>query len=156
MFLFVRQGDVKDGSGWGPVRGWRARRSLRREVRRRERAYQRQIKVDQKAQWLDMVRPGWARLVDPDVLNMWSGTQCVLGQVFSDRAASIGSWTGFGYAAKTYREETASMVFIGNRYREAWMNAIAQREQGDPREDHTGQKALREVIPSEARFTLPQ
>ena len=54
------------------------------------------------------------------------------------------------------REETASMVFIGNRYREAWKNAIAQREQGDPREDHTGQKALREVIPSEARFTLPQ
>ena len=74
---------VRGMDGWDE-RGWRARRSLRREVRRRERAYQRRIKVDQKAQWLDMVRPGWARLVNADVLDVWSGTQCVLGQVFSN------------------------------------------------------------------------
>lgn len=47
---------------------------------------------------LDTVKPGWAYLVDTDRLNLMSGTDCLLGQVFAGEARSYGGSSYSGYA----------------------------------------------------------
>lgn len=51
---------------------------------RKDRDLAQQTAVSQAATVLDSVRPGWARKVNPDALDLNSSYACVLGQVFAE------------------------------------------------------------------------
>lgn len=52
-------------------------------------------RVNRGAQWLDSVKPGWWELIDIDSLNLWSTSDCVLGQVFASEADQRGVTDGY-------------------------------------------------------------
>lgn len=51
--------------------------------------------VERGAALLDKIRPGWIDTINLDTLNIASGSDCVLGQVFAEEAARVGT-DGFG------------------------------------------------------------
>jgi hypothetical protein len=59
-----------------------------------------QERVARGVRWLDGVSPGWRDAIALSALDIMSNTQCVLGQVFSDAAASDESTSGAQYAVR--------------------------------------------------------
>ncbi|MDX6598696.1 MAG: hypothetical protein QOE87_2583 [Gaiellales bacterium] len=59
-----------------------------------------QERVARGARWLDRVSPGWRDAIALSALDIVSNTHCVLGQVFSDAAASGKSTSGTEYAVR--------------------------------------------------------
>lgn len=49
------------------------------------------------AAWLDEHKPGWERLIDPQMLDMHNTCKCVLGQVFKKEAEQANVVDGFDY-----------------------------------------------------------
>jgi hypothetical protein len=56
------------------------------------------------ARWLDENFPRWEQLVDPHTLEMESGSDCICGQVFKEKAESQGE-DGYNYAVDTLFSE---------------------------------------------------
>jgi len=92
--------------------------------------------VARAAAWLDTVKPGWARLVNPDTLDLHSSRSCILGQVFDAEArAQMGVvHTGYAYVAYSGLVSHAGLqsvngaVFAYNDpYRADWIAAIQAR-----------------------------
>src|SRR3954462_3458744 len=67
---------------------------------RREAHMSVQERVARGVRWLDGVSPGWRDAIALSSLDIMSNTQCVLGQVFSDAAASDESTSGAEYAVR--------------------------------------------------------
>jgi hypothetical protein len=59
-----------------------------------------QERVARGARWLDGVSPGWRDAIALSALDIMSNTHCVLGQVFSDAAASDKCSSGADYAVR--------------------------------------------------------
>jgi hypothetical protein len=59
-----------------------------------------QERVARGARWLDGVSPGWRDAIAVSALDIASNTHCVLGQVFSDAAASDTFTSGAEYAVR--------------------------------------------------------
>lgn len=57
-------------------------------------------RVARGAWWLDGVSPGWRDAIALSTLDIMSNKRCVLGQVFSDAAASHKSTSGVDYAVR--------------------------------------------------------
>lgn len=63
-------------------------------------------RVQRGASWLDEVRPNWRSQINPDRLDIASGWNCVLGQVF--HGESRGGDSGFIWAIDTYAQPYAA------------------------------------------------
>ena len=59
-----------------------------------------QERVARGARWLNEVSPGWRDSIALSALDIMSNTHCVLGQVFSDAAASGEFTSGADYAVR--------------------------------------------------------
>jgi hypothetical protein len=59
-----------------------------------------QERVARGARWLDGVSPGWRDAIALSTLDIMSNSECVLGQVFSDAAASDELTSGTEYAVR--------------------------------------------------------
>lgn len=59
----------------------------------------RAARVEAGAAWLDETVPNWERRVDDTMLDLASGCNCILGQVFKVAAAPF---TGYEWATRTF------------------------------------------------------
>ena len=76
------------------------------EVKRRRESTTRE-RIEKGAAWLDEVKPEWRTLIDTEILRMYSGVSCVLGQVFSVEAYEAGHSNGYSYAFHVAPEVSA-------------------------------------------------
>lgn len=87
---------------------------------------------------LDEMRPGWARRVNTDTLDLMSGRTCVLGQVFGDETVRLATDDTDFYCSSPYQygryvlrhalPPTNVDVFGDNAlYRADWIAAIEAR-----------------------------
>lgn len=87
------------------------------------------VTVTAAADWLDEVSPQWFRLVQPETLEMWNGSRCILGQVF--RAEAAASWHLSGYTYGLHLLNNQNQFFPGafsdERTRDIWLELIAIR-----------------------------
>lgn len=87
------------------------------------------------ARRLDKVKPGWEQLVNTEALDLYSGYNCIAGQVFKDEAALGGEWSnGYGYAVldpsgPLYHLTEAQGIAVSWNpgYRQPWIDLIDQR-----------------------------
>lgn len=73
--------------------------------------------------WLEEKHgPGWEDHIDLEILNLSSGTSCVLGQVYDDEAHKYYGGDGFTYAIRHFEmeDEGASMGFCIEDMSEPW------------------------------------
>jgi len=87
-------------------------------------------RAERGAALLDHYYPGWATLVETDKLNMKSGTDCILGQVFG--GYSIGSADLFGNASENPNRAddlTYHGFFVKNKNKgeNAWKKEVQNR-----------------------------
>lgn len=88
-----------------------------------------QAPVRREAEWLDTVRPGWAKLIDIDTLSLTSGATCVLGQVFRREAEKSRYYfsTGWDYARTRYASVDNNSAFQLSHYEGAWVREVRAR-----------------------------
>ena len=80
--------------------------------------------VQDRAIWLDTVRPGWERFIDLGKLQMSDCTMCMLGQVFADDARTSDWDDGYDYAS--YELEDWSRVYGSVKGERIWPFGIEQ------------------------------
>ena len=83
------------------------------------------------AERLDKVKPLWWRLVDPDILDIRSSTDCALGQVFGHyligQVAMFGLFADNATAILEHGFNAISDEAIG-QLNAAWRDEIAERQ----------------------------
>lgn len=66
--------------------------------------------------WLDMVAPGWQPTIDWGHFDITTAEDCVLGQVFDQRASQDPWVGGFVWAAAHFRLGATELVDLGFMY----------------------------------------
>jgi hypothetical protein len=66
---------------------------------------------------LNVKRPGWAHLADPDALDMNSASKCVLGQVDGDYFRACGELFGRYYVEDSFRYGFCVLTWNGVYWR---------------------------------------
>lgn len=114
-----------------------------------------EARVRRGAKWLDKNEPGWETKINPSLLEMQSGQDCVLGQVFFDRTDPDAWDNGFDiglkvlwddkgekdeidayYGFNEYRKEEDSLENDDSRQfwsllAEEWIHAAKERVNGN-------------------------
>lgn len=105
-----------------------------------------QTRVGRGADYLDEVDPGWHRRVDPDTLELSSGSSCILGQLHGDfrmglsrsQLINLSSAPRASLSPVSYGFQCVSGVDDAAQDRDyaylnqAWQAAVRQRRADDP------------------------
>jgi hypothetical protein len=94
--------------------------------------------IDQLAQRLDVVYPGWAQRIDPASLDLSSCTACIIGQAVQATEASYGG--GYSWSQECVRvvgvpfdsDDPRFWRFANQNYAVSWVVAIADRVCSEP------------------------
>lgn len=119
---------------------WRGRRARRISLE-----YAR-TRVERGADYLDEVDPGWHRRVDPDTLELSSGSSCILGQLHGDfrmglsrsQIINLSSAPRTSLSPVSYGFQCVNDVDEADEDRDyaylnqAWQEAVQKRQAADP------------------------
>lgn len=73
--------------------------------------------IPEAAKWLDVKKPNWFSEIDKENLDMWSNTNCVLGQLYRS----------YGHALYEYSIPCQSVAFGSSANRDHWFTEINVR-----------------------------
>lgn len=82
------------------------------------------------AKFFDETEPGWAAVINTDRLDIEDTTNCVAGQIYTDRADAAGYFSGYGWATRNVPGlDCCTMGLCGtnDNLRQHWLLEIAAR-----------------------------
>jgi len=128
-------------------------------------------RVERGAAYLDEIDPGWHRRVDPDTLELSSGSSCILGQLHGDfrmglsrsQLIDLSSAPRASLSPVSYGFQCVSGVDDAAQDRDyaylnqAWQEAVQQRQVDDTVPEEEGAKETRDraAVPLEREASSP-
>ena len=128
-------------------------------------------RVERGADYLDEIDPGWHRRVDPDTLELSSGSSCILGQLHGDfrmglsrsQLINLSSAPRASLSPVSYGFQCVSGVDDAAQDRDyvylnqAWQEAVQQRQADDTVPEEEGAKETRDraAAPPEREASSP-